>query len=487
MRKLVWAILLSVIAGLRASAGDFQSERAQQWNRWRGPDATGVAPFGNPPIRWDANTNVRWKVAVPGLGNSTPIIWGDQIFLLTAISTDQDGAPAAAESKDADAPKSRSRTGKGELQGDPKNAQSGDVQKGRGDSKRRSAKGGGGSAPTNPHRFVILSYDRRSGALNWERTAAEIVPHEGFREGDNSFASGSPVTNGTHLYASFGSYGIFCYDLQGELVWKQDLGDMRTRNGFGEGASPALHGDRLVVPWDHEEQSRIFVLDANAGKTLWQAERDEPTAWATPLVVEHQGKTQVVVNATNRVRSYDLDSGKLLWECGGQTTNAIPSPVLFGENVICMSGFRGNALFSIPLGSTGDVTNSGKLAWYFDGQTQYRPPTPYVPSPLLYGDLLYFNKGNNAILSCLNAQTGDVLYDNQRLPGLGTIYASPVGASDRIYIVDRQGTTLVLKRGPDFEVLATNTLDDPMDASPAVVGNEIFLRGKKYLWAIASE
>jgi outer membrane protein assembly factor BamB len=490
MRNLVLGTLLLGLCVTTVWAGDFDAERLHQWHRWRGPNADGVAPHADPPITWDEATNVRWKVEIPGLGSSTPIVWGDQVFVLTAIKTDRGGAPPAAADTDDPAP-SRPRAREAARRGDGENtqAQAGTIKQGRpGPPRGRSGRGGRGSAaPTNVYQFVVLSFDRRTGERKWQHTANETVPHEGFREGDNTFASGSPVTDGRYLYASFGSYGVYCYDLEGKPIWNRDLGDMQTRNGFGEGSSPALYGNRLIVPWDHEGQSAIYCLDAESGETIWEARRDESTAWATPLVIEHGGRTQVVTNATNRSRSYDLNTGELLWECGGQTANAIPSPVSAGNLVYCMSGFRGSAVFAIPLDAAGDLTGGAKVSWYHDGQTSYRPGTPYVPSPLLYGDLLYFTKSNNAILSCLKAETGEVVFDNERIAGLGTLYASPVAAADRVYLVDRDGTTVVFKRGASFEVLATNKLDDSIDASPALVGNEIFLRGKKYLYCIAEK
>jgi outer membrane protein assembly factor BamB len=332
-----------------------------------------------------------------------------------------------------------------------------------------------------------MSLDRATGNVIWQQTANEQVPHEGFRQGDNSFASGSPTTDGQYLYASFGSYGIYCYDLEGRPIWQRDLGDMRTRNSFGEGASPTLHGDRLVVNWDHEGESFIVSLDAKTGDTQWKVSRDEPSSWATPLVIEHQGRTQVIVNGTNRVRSYDLANGEVIWECGGQTVNVIPTPIASDGIAVCMTGFRGSAIFAIPLDAKGDLTDSDKTTWYHDGTTPYKPGSPYTPSPLMDGGLLYFLKSNSAILSCLTFKSGEVVYDNQRLPSLRGVYASPVAAAEQIYIVGRNGTTAVLKRAPQFELVATNIIDDPIDASPAIVDNEIYLRSKQHLYCIAPE
>lgn len=249
---------------------------------------------------------------------------------------------------------------------------------------------------------------------------------------------------------------------------------------FGEGSSPVVHGDIVVLNRDNETQSMILAFDAQTGDIRWQAERDESSAWATPLIVEHNGRTQVITNASRRVRSYDLATGELIWQCGGQVSNVTPSPVLFGQNVICMSGYRGSIAMSLPIDAAGDITNGPQVAW------RYGRDTPYVPSPLLYGDMLYFNKLNSAVLTCLDAKTGQPLIEASRIQGLNNIYASPVGAADRVYFVGRDGATVVLKKAATLEVLATNRLDESIDASPAIAGKQLFLRGRQQLYCLES-
>ncbi len=424
---------------LLLSSNNTPTEYAKNWPQWRGPQANGVAPHANPPLEWSETKNIRWKIEVPGKGLSSPIVWGDRIFITTAIATEQSAESAASE------------------------------------GRRR------GIAPTSKHKFVLLALARRDGKILWERTAIESVPHEGTHN-DGSWASNSAITDGEHVIAHFGSRGIFCYDLQGKLIWQKDLGDMTTRNGFGEGSSPALHGNTLVINWDHEGESFIVGLDKSSGKELWRATRDEITSWSTPLIVTQEGKAQVIVSATNRVRSYDLANGALLWEIGGMTVNAIPSPVTNAGIVYVTSGFRGSALRAIRLAEAkGDITDSPAVVWKYDQDT------PYVPSPLLYGDKIYFLKVNSGILSCLNAKTGEVHYGPQRLEEIANIYASPVAAAGRVYLTGRDGMTLVLKHGATFEVLGRNKLEDDIDASPALVENEIYLRGRKFLYCIAEE
>jgi outer membrane protein assembly factor BamB len=253
---------------------------------------------------------------------------------------------------------------------------------------------------------------------------------------------------------------------------------MQTRNGFGEGTSPALHGNTLVVTWDHEGDSAIFALDARNGDILWRKERDEPTTWATPFIVEYEGTTQVITNGTRRVRSYDLATGKLLWECGGQAVNPIPSPVSMDGLVFVMTGYKGYAVYAIPLSSRGDITDSDKTAW------KRTDAGPYISSPVLKNGTLYFTKSRDAILYSVDALTGEKKIDGKRIPHLGTLYASPVAAEGRIYFTDRDGTTVVIKAGPELDVLATNRLPEVIDASPALVGEQLFLRGDQHLYCI---
>ncbi len=379
--------------------------------------------------------NIRWKVAIPGKGHASPIVWDQSVFVATAIPT----------------------------------------------GKKNPIEGEGAIKPTHVLKFDLLALDRRTGKILWQRTTREQGPHEG-THATNTWASSSPVTDGEHVYAFFGSFGLYCFDMNGNLVWEKDLGDMSVRLKFGEGSSPVLHGNKIVIIWDHQGDSFIVTLDKRTGKELWKVPRDEETSWSTPIVVEHDGRAQVITSATNRVRSYDLETGDLIWDGSGVTLNAIPSPVASDEIVYVTSGFRGNVLQAIRIGAAqGDITDSKAIAWELDRDT------PYIPSPLLYGDELYFVKSNSGILSCFNAKTGKAHYGPQRLEGIDGVYASPVGAGNRVYLAAQNGTTLVIRRGPEFEVLAKNTLEDGFDASPAVVDKEIYLRGRKSLYCIASD
>lgn len=433
------ALLLTAAVAAAQNAG-FAKARLDNWHHWRGPEANGTAPRANPPLTWDQRTNVQWKAPIPGRGSATPIVWGDRVFVVTAIDTGR-----AADAKDRPA-------------ADPS-------------LKRRT------TAPTTYHQFVVLCFDRATGKLRWRRQAAERVPHEGHHF-THSYAAGSPTTDGTSLYVSFGSFGVYCYDLDGTLRWQRDLGRLNTRLGWGEAVTPVIHDSRLLLNWDQEKGASLICLDARTGKTLWQTPRDEVTSWNTPLIVTHQGRTQVVVNGTNRVRGYDLTTGKELWRCGPMTTNAIPSPVTADGVVYCMSGYGSSIALAVPLDRRGEVPVE-QLAW------RHRRGTPYVPSPLLLGGRLVFTQANGSQLTILDRKTGQPLLDRERLPGVESFYASPAAAAGRIYLVDRAGTTLVLKAGDTLDVLATNRLGEGVDASPVLVGRQLFLRGERHLYCIA--
>jgi outer membrane protein assembly factor BamB len=496
-----------------------QQSPEHNWGKWRGPLGTGEAPNASPPVKWSEQENVKWKVKIPGRGNATPIIWGDKIFIQTAIATGKkvepadrkdvaatnqlsnessnqssSASPPAAktesqlaqrdETKKDDA-KSDSARGGGSGRGD----RAGGGQRGRGGfGGGRRGFGRGGAPPTEIHQFALVCLDRQTGKTLWQKVAREEVPHEAHHQ-TNTFASHSPVTDGEHVIAYFGSRGLYCYDMAGDLKWSKDLGRMQTLLTFGEGSSPALHNGTIVVNWDHEgDDDFIAAFDKATGNELWREPRNERTSWGTPLIVEHNGSAQVIIGATDSIRSYDLRSGKQLWECAGLTRNVIPSPVSAGDMVYLTSGYQGQSLKAIRLGATGDIDGTDSIVW----ELGRGKGTPYVPSPLLYQGRIYFVSDNKAILSCYDAVSGEPIAAMKRLEGLGdSVYASPVAADGRVYLVDRNGKTAVIKHATNpleqFEILSTNALDDPIDASPAIVGVEIFLRGHEHLYCIAEK
>ncbi|MCI0603687.1 PQQ-like beta-propeller repeat protein [bacterium] len=431
---------VSSVDGVSPTAEDDRANAAHYWPQWRGPLGIGVAPSADPPLEWSEKKNIRWKVKLPGKGHSTPVIWGDRIFLTAAIPYGDPISPRFTRPGSHD-----------------------DL------------------ALVTRQRFVVLAVNRRDGKILWQRTVREDTPFEGGHY-SGSFASASAVTDGRHVYAFFGSYGLYCLDLEGKLKWQTDLGDMHTLHGHGEGSSPALYSDTLIVNWDHEGSSFVIALDKRTGKQRWKMSRDEITSWSTPLVIEQNGRPQVIISATNRIRGYDLASGRLIWECGGLSHNVIASPVAARGIVYAGSSYEKRAMLAIRLdGAKGDITGTKQIVWSRDRDT------PYVPSLLLYNDKLYFLKHYQGILSCLKAKTGDTIYGPVRLPGIYNVYSSPVGAAGRVYITSMEGSTIVLKHGAKPEVLALNVLDDNFNASPALVGNELFLRGEQYLYCIAGK
>jgi outer membrane protein assembly factor BamB len=458
--KTLLTLVLTCVSGLALA-------QQPEWKHWRGPNQNGSVDGGNPPIEWSLEKNVVWKSEIPGAGSSTPIVVGSQVIVLTAVAENQSSSGANAGASE--------RSGRGS-QGEDR---PGGDRRGRGGLGGRRGGFGRGAAPTSKYKFIAMSFDRETGAKNWDLVLTEEVPHEGVHS-TNNYAASSPVTDGRHIYVDFGSRGIFCLDMTGKQIWKQTLGRMRTRNSFGEGASAALHGNQLFVPWDHEDGSFLAALDATTGEILWKTARDELTNWGTPLVVDYQGRTQVIVNGKT-VRSYDAADGKLIWECGGQTNNAVPTPMVFGQNVIAMTGFRGNAVYSISLDSEGDVSDSNNVAWHYDSAG------PYVPTGTLYRDRVYLNRANSGVVAVLDAKTGEEVIAPKRLSGLSELYSSPVAANGYIYFTDRTGTTIVIKHGEELQSVAKNSLGETIDSSLAIVGDRIFVRGARHLFCLGEK
>ena len=416
------------------------------WPYWRGPAADGMA-VGDAPVRWSTTENVRWKTDIPGLGHSSPVLWGDYIFLTTAIKT---GEPPAAAQPPAEPA----------------------AQGGRG-------RGPGGGGPQVEHKFDVLALDRKTGKVLWQRTAKTAVPHEGGHNTYGSFASNSPVTDGKFVYAFFGSRGMYCYDFKGNLIWERDFGvQLRMKMAFGEGMAPVLAGDRIVLVFDHEGDSFITVLDKSTGKEIWRAARDEKTNWAAPLVTTVGKRTEVIVAGSNKSRSYDIETGKVIWEVAGLGANTIPQPVRQDDLVFLMTGYRNPMLMAVRLGREGDLTGTDAIVW---SQTK---GNSYTPSPVIFDNKLYALT-DTGMLSCYNAKTGVPYYHQTRLPKTYSFKSSPVGANGRLYLASENEDVIVVKMGETFEVLATNTMTDQVFiATPAIAGGEIFLRSKTALFCI---
>jgi outer membrane protein assembly factor BamB len=410
------------------------------WARWRGPNENGMAR-GDAPTQWGDAKNVAWRTPIPGRGFSSPVIWGDRIFVTTAVPT---GTPAAAAEA---APQQRSRAG-------------------------------GGTGAGIEHKFVVLCLNRTTGKVLWERVATVATPHEGHHNRYGSFASNSPITDGKHVYAFFGSRGLYSYTLDGKLVWKKEFPALRIRNAFGEGSAPTLDGDTLYVAQDSEGDSFLLALDRNTGKEIWRVPRAEESSWSQPLMLTHNGRKQLVISATNKIRAYDPATGKVVWECGGLGSNVIPAPVAAGGVVYAMSGHRDPNALAIRLGREGDLTGTDAVVW------TNNKGNSYTGSPVLHDNKLYF-VSDNGLLSCLNFLTGEPYYRQQRLPQPYNFKASPVGANGKLYLSTESGDVVVVKMGETYEVLATNTLkDQSFIATPAIAGGSLYLRSQEALYCI---
>ena len=381
------------------------------WPTFRGPAGTGVSSDAKPPVKWSESKNVKWKIELPGDGNSSPIVWQDKIFLQTAVPADDEQV-----------------------------------------------------------KFDLLCVNRTDGSIVWQQTASQARPHEGHHS-DHGYASFSPVTDGKHVWINYGSQGVYCYDFSGRQVWKAPMPQMQTRRAFGEGSSPALAGDMLIVVADQERNSVVYALDKRTGKEIWKKSRRERTNWTSPLVVTHGDRTQIVVGGTTFI-SYDPANGNTLWTSSGHTQNVIPTPIYAHGLIYCLSGFRGSMCRVIR-------PDDGSKVW------EITEHTPYVPSGIVANGKFYFGSRNRVSVSCYNATDGKAHFKNQRLGESSGMYASPVAANGHIYFTGRDGVVIVIKDDGSASPVAQNTLDDRIDATPALVDNQIIIRGKEKLYCIA--
>jgi outer membrane protein assembly factor BamB len=406
------------------------------WPQWRGPFNTGMAE-GDAPLRWDDSTNVRWKVPIPGKGHSTPVVAGQHLFLTTAVPTGKGSAPAGP------------------------------------------GRAGGGADAGLEHRFEVLAIERETGRIAWQRTATTATPHEGYHRVYGSFASNSPVTDGTRLFAFFGSRGLFAYDLKGTLLWQKDFGvRMRMDMAFGEGTPLTLHDGRLLLHFDHLDTGFLVMLDPATGREIWRVKRTERFNWAAPYVATHNGRRQIIMSGET-VRGYDFEAGEFLWEAAGLGENTIPQPVQHGDLVFAMSGHTIRMLMAIRLGRRGNLTGTDAIVW----------STPrgasYTPSPLLHDGRLYV-LSDNGLLSAFDAATGKPFYQQGRLPKSYSFKASPVGARDRIYLATEDEDVVVVRMGDRLDVLATNSLKgQSFVASPVIVEGDVYLRSQSHLFKVS--
>ena len=426
---------------------------AQNWPSFRGPSASGVAEGKEPTaVKWNAATgeNILWKTPLAGVAVSSPIVWGDRVFVSTAVSSD---------------PSSGIRTG---LYGDVEPAK--DVSK---------------------HAWKLVALDRRTGKVLWERVAHEGIPKTK-RHPKSSQATATPVTDGRHVIVSFGSEGLYAYDIDGKLLWTKDLGVLNAGwfydpdYEWGVGSSPIIWKNLVIVQCDIQKNSFIAAFDVTTGQPAWRTAREEIPSWSTPAIFEHDGRAELVTQATTFIRGYNPESGKELWRLGGNSEITIPTPIVGPGVIIVTNGYRGvQPIFAIKPGASGDITLKGDattnefIAW------STNRGGPYIPTPVIYGDLLYV-LAINGVLAAYDVKTGQRVYQ-ERVAGGGSFSASPVAADGKLYLTSEDGDIFVVRAGPKYELLATNPMSQVIMATPAIANGVIFIRGLKDVFAIGQQ
>ncbi len=435
--RAILLIFLGLILAPRAGAQD-------RWPQFRGPQSVGVAEDPRLPERWSVSENVAWKTEIPGAGWSSPVVWGDRIFITSAISSEEGERP-----------------------------------------KKGLYFGGERPAPKAEHRWVLYCLDWKTGKILWEREIYRGIP-PGPRHLKNTYASETPVTDGERVYAYAGYLGVFCYDRKGRLVWSKRWGPYKMRYGWGTASSPVLHKGRLYIVNDNEEQSFLVALDARTGKTLWRVEREEGSNWATPFVWENERRTEIITSGTKKVRSYDLD-GNLLWELRGMSNIVIPTPFSSLGLLYIASGYVGDQLrpvYAVRPGASGDISlPEGQASNDFIAWCQ-RQAGPYNPSPLVYGDYFY-TLLDRGFLTCHDARTGKEIYGKQRIdPQAGAFTSSPWAYNGKIFALSEDGDAFVIEAGPQFKVLGRNSLEEMTMATPAIARGSLIIRTASRLYRV---
>jgi outer membrane protein assembly factor BamB len=423
------------------------------WPQFRGPDASGVADGARLPDTWSAadGTHIAWKTRIPGLAHSSPVVWGDRVFVTTAISSSAQQA-----------------TFKPGLYGEPT-----------------------ASEDVTVHKWNVIALDRRTGKVLWQRTAYEGTPKEK-RHIKATYANATPATDGRYVVAFFGSQGLYAYDLDGNPKWKRDLGRLNAGAydvpdyEWGTASSPIIYKDLVIVQADQQKDSFLTALRLADGATAWKAVRDELPSWATPTVYTAGARPELVTNAPKFIRGYDPLTGEELWRLGRSSNITAPTPVFDRDLIVVMSGRRPNApIFVLKAGARGDitlpagVTGGGPVVWTRENAGSY------MPTPVLYEGRLYVLK-NQGILTCWDARTGEQLYE-QRLAGVKSGFsASPVAADGKLYLPSEDGDVLVVRAGPKFELIATNPMGQPLMATPAISGGLLIVRGERDLFAVGT-
>jgi outer membrane protein assembly factor BamB len=415
------------------------------WPQWRGPDGLGVSAASSYAEEWSPDKNIAWKAAVPGRGHSSPVVWGNRLFITTSIEGDLVPGHTAPDHLGFDMKP-------GYLHPDSV-----------GVDRKNTLK--------------VLAYDTKGGKLLWERTSYDGLMYDN-RHRKNTYASPTVATDGQLVYAFFEAAGLYAYDFDGKLVWQKSLGNI-AKAGLGPGTSPIVFENLLILQVDQEmgANSAIVALDKKTGTDVWRAERTTRRSWATPIIVRTPERVELVASGAEVVIAYDPRTGKELWRSKGVQSHPIPSPVAGHGLVYLSAGSQAKRMIAIKTGGSGDLTDTPAIAWRYD------KGTAYVPSPIAFGQYFYLTN-DTGILTCLDALTGQVQYEGGRPPVPATFTASLVGYGDRILQTSEDGDTFVVKAGPKHEILRTNTVGEPVYASLALAGGTIYIRGEKHLFAI---
>ena len=449
MKRFIAGLLLSAVVCLAAvfsfGARD-ASAKGGNWPQWRGPEGQGVSTETGLPSEWSATKNIKWKTPITGRGHSSPIVWGKRIFLTSAIEGEViPGAKPGVTHKMADGS----------------------------DFVHPDAVGA-----DRKHTFKVVALDRDTGKILWERVAYEGAVSDS-RHKKASFASSTPATDGKYVFAFFGTEGLYAYDYNGKLIWKQNLGKLGTAS-VGYGVSPILYQNLVIMQCDDSGQnSFIAAFDKKTGKEVWRVPRKVDLTWSTPVLVRTAKRTELIASAAEAIIAYDPQTGKELWRHEGLKSNAVNTPVVTGDLVVITSGYPAKIALAIRAGGSGDITGTPQLVW------KYNKGTAYVPSPILYGDYLYLMTGNGS-LTGLEARTGKVVYEAARVPKPAAFMASPVAFEDKLLLTSEEGDTYVIKAGAKHEVIRTNSLGEPVYASPAIADEKLFIRGEKNLYCITN-
>jgi outer membrane protein assembly factor BamB len=422
--------IVSVVLSVGVFAAPVAAE-TENWPQFRGAQVDGLAEGATLPESWSPTENVVWKVDVPGWGWSSPVVWGDKIFLTAAVGEHEREQIV--------------------IGGYP----------------------GGRTKPTDVHRFMIYCLDFATGKVVWEREAHRGVPPEE-RHPRNSYANATPICDGERLYAYIENIGLFCYDLDGKPLWEQRWGSYPMRGGWGPGTSPVMEGDRLFLVNDNEKESFMLALDKKSGKEIWRVPREEKSNWSTPYVWRN-ARTEIVTIGTNRIRSYDVD-GKLLWELADTSGLVSQTPVAKNGLLYVGAGYHYGPLYAVRPGAAGDIslksgeTSNSSIAWSLPRASSIHP------CYLISGERLFvcYDAG---LLACFNAKTGETIFPRKRLDtGGGRFYASPWAYNGKVFMLNEDGTTWVVDDGPEFNVVRKNVLGDPAWATPAIAQGSLIVR-----------